>query len=259
MARSYLKRNIRAAILTLILLVGLPVTGWATMAVFDGAAIAKLTDQLSKLQQQISAIVDVKNKVQEQIDAIGKLGQITLPSLNLDKLGGTIIRDLQCLKPDFSKLMPSIDLKDIKINSICGGSALYRDALWVDPDKVVKITTWQDRQVLLDGVHERRERLFTDTIAKALAHSDVAARDVEQTNDVANEVESSLRSSVNSRTSLQAIGQGQVAIIRALAKQNQLLSQLLKVQATYALKNVPGEARAGVDGDKKKPESKSQP
>ncbi|MBT4888732.1 MAG: hypothetical protein HON65_04170 [Rhodospirillales bacterium] len=242
------RRKLRAFLLSSIFIAGLPVTAWAAMAVIDSAAIGKLSNQLTKMQEQIDAVKDVSDKVQEQIDAVGKMGKITLPTFGLDTLGSAIRRDLQCLKPDFSKLMPSIDFEDVEINSVCEGAPIYRDTLWVDPEEIAKLPTWEAREAAEKNVLERRERIFTDAITKAMAHADVAAKDVEQTNKAATELEGSLASSSTSNERLQVIGQGQIIIVRALAKQNQILAQLLKVQAAFALKaGVPVEGLADPD------------
>ncbi len=230
------KHRLKAFVLSTVLVMGLPATAWAAMAVIDSAAIGKLSSQLTKLQEQLDAINDVSNKVQDQINAVGKMGQISIPTFGLDALGSAIRRDMQCLKPDFSKLMPNIDFKDLEINSVCEGAPIYRDTLWVDPKKFTEMPTWDEREAAEKVVKERRERIFVDSITKAMAHADVAAKDVEQTNKAANELESSLASSVDSNDRLQVIGQGQVVIARALAKQNQILAQMLKVQAVFSMR-----------------------
>jgi hypothetical protein len=244
------KRTLIAIALNVAVIFGLPVTAFAAMAVFDSAAVAKMSKELTKLQEQIELLSAVDKKVQEQINAVGKMGKITLPTFSLDNLGAAIRRDLQCLKPDFSQLMPDVDFKDVEINSVCEGAPIYRDTLWLDPDKIAELPTWEERREAEKQVEERRERVLTDTIAKAMAHADVAAQDVDQTNDAANELESALSSSVDSNDRLQVIGQGQVVIARALAKQNQILAQLLKVQAAFAMTaGVPVEGLVNLDDE----------
>lgn len=231
-----LKRRLRGPVLALLILIGLPGVAWAAMAVFDGAAVSKLADQITRMQEQIAAVIEVRDKVQEQIDAIGKLGKVTLPSIDLDKLGATIRRDLQCLKPDFSGLMPEIKFEDINIGSICAGAAFYRDTLWVDPDEIADATTWEGEQVIIDRIAERRKRMFTDTVTKSLAHADMATDDAAQTGDAIGEMKGALNAAENSKQQQQAIGQGQVVIAETMAKQNQLLAQMLKLQAVTAVK-----------------------
>ncbi len=248
MALSYLKTKTRSIILTLLLLVVLPATALATMPVLDNAALVKLTDQLTKLQQQIQATIDVKNKVQEQIDAIGAVGKITIPTINIDALGAAIKRDAQCLMPDFSKLMPEINFEEMEINSVCEGAPVYRQTLWLDPDDIAELPTWELRDAARKKVAARRERVFVDTVSKALAHADVATQDAVKTNKATDDLESTLDAAVDSRTTLHAIGDGQIVIARALTKQNQILAQLLKVQAAFAMRaGVPVEGLAAVD------------
>lgn len=232
-----------AVMFNLAVVVGIPGTAWAVQAVIDSTAVAKLTAQVNKLQEQLETLKAVKDGVQDQIDAVGKMGQITLPGVDLQKMAAGLRRDMQCLKPDLSKLMPSLDFKDIRLGSICDVAPVYRETLWLSPARQAELPSLEARTAAREQVERRRKNVFVDSVSKAMAHADVAAQDVEDTNAAANELESALASSATSNDRLQAIGQGQVLIARALAKQNQLLAQLLKVQATFAM-----EAGASVNG-----------
>lgn len=247
------RRRRRRIILLSLILLATPGVAWAAMAVIDSSAIAKLTNQLSKMQEQIQVLTGISDRVQKQIDAVGKMGKISLPILNAAKLASQIQRDVQCLKPDLSKLMPGIDLEDMDINSVCEGAPVYEQTLWVDPEKINKMPNWSDREDSRRQVERRRQAVLKDAVTKGMAQADVSTKDVEQTNRAANELESSVASATTSNDRLQTIAQGQVLIVRALAQQNQILAQQLKVQsATTMAIGVPVESL----NDPKKTEAK---
>lgn len=143
MADASLKRRLRIAALAAAIAVGVPVAAYATYPVIDTSAIAKLSDQLSKMQQQIDQLkqhtewlTKLSAQVQDQLDAVGRLGKIALPLLNMEKVANQLLRDVQCLKPDLSRLMPGLRPEELDFGSICEGRDLYREMLWYDPDEV---------------------------------------------------------------------------------------------------------------------------
>ena len=48
------------------------------MAVVDASAIAKLTKQLTEMQKQLDAMLEMSKRLQAQIDAIGRVGRVTV-------------------------------------------------------------------------------------------------------------------------------------------------------------------------------------
>ena len=75
-----MRRGRALAVAAVLLLV--PVPAWAIMTVFDPQAFSRLGEQLTKLQQQVEALEkqtgflgDIARKAQDQIDAIGRVGQ----------------------------------------------------------------------------------------------------------------------------------------------------------------------------------------
>lgn len=207
----------------------------AAMPVIDTAAIAKLTDQLSKLQDQIDVLTDLQKKAQDQINAIGKMGQITLPMVNMARMVSRLRSDAQCLVPDFSKLMPSVDFEDVNFGSICEGGNVYQKTLFLDPDEL-KNMPWEEQRLHQVEVKERRQRVVADTVAKSMAAADMASKvAADETGASADELEGSVSSAKDSNDRLAAIATGQVLIVRALAQQNQILAMQLKVQAATAL------------------------
>ncbi len=214
----------------------------AAMAVVDASAIGKLTDQLSKMQQQIETLNGISTTLQEQIDAVGKMGRITFPTLSTAKIGSRLRQDLQCLKPDFSKLMPNINFEDLRWNSICQGSAAYRDTLFINPEDLTKLPSWEEQEKTLQTLNDRRRRILEEATSNGLAHGDIATKDVEHLNKAADDLASTVTSATTQNDRLAAIAQGQVILVRALGQQNQILATMLKVQSAFAL-------QAGVRAD----------
>ncbi|MBF0250851.1 MAG: hypothetical protein HQL35_09520, partial [Alphaproteobacteria bacterium] len=200
-------------------------TAWAAMAVIDTAAIAKLTDQLNKAVEQIKQLTDVNKKLQDQIDAVGKAGQIVLPNFNSTRIASQIKQDLECLKPDLSKLMPLIEFEDVNWNSVCQAGTAYRQTLWLDPDKPIKAGNFDDLNKQAKAVKNRRERVLSQATESGLALADIAAKDVEKTLHAADELESQVKAAKDERAHIATIAQGQVLLARSMAQQNQILAQ----------------------------------
>jgi len=229
-----------------------PATTYAAMAVVDTPAIGKLIDQLNKMQEQITLLGDMKNLTQDQLDAIGALGQITLPFLNSAKLGSQIAQDLQCLKPDLSKLMPNVEFDSLDWKSVCQGGSAYRSSLWLDKENLVSIP-WTEQVKLSRAVEERRENVLSDATEKGMALADVATSEVEKTSKAADEIEAAAKSAKTENDRLAVIAESQAALLRSSARQTQLLAQMLKVQSAFALKaGVPVESLLSEGDDKKK-------
>ena len=249
MAKETLRKAIKLSVKTIsrsVLLLSLAnsTPALASMAVVDTAAIGKLTDQLSKMQQQIETLTGISTTLQDQIDAVGKMGRITLPTLNVSKIGSRLRQDLQCLKPDFSKLMPNVNFEDLRWNSICQGSAAYKDTLFINPEDLVKLPSWEKQQEELQKIEDRRRRVLEEATANGLAHGDIATKDVEHLNKAADDLANTVTSAKTQNDRLAAIAQGQVILVRALGQQNQILATMLKVQSAFAL-----QAGVRVDSD----------
>ena len=149
-----MNRRLRTVALAFGIVLATPAIAYATYPVIDVSAIAKLGEQLSKMQKQIDQLkqhtewlTKLSAQAQGTIDAIGAAGQIALPVLNMQKLTNRIMRDIQCLTPDLSGLMPGINLDDLDFFSICEGRSIYRKSLWFDP----KESTADPVQVVASG------------------------------------------------------------------------------------------------------------
>lgn len=256
MGRPPLKQRLRAAALTLSLVVGVPSIAYSAMAVVDTGAIAQLAQQMNKLQEQVDQLRQqtewldtLSTQVQDQINAIGEMGQLTLPTLNLQKLTGQVMRDAQCLKPDFEKLMPGLSADELNFDSICGGSQAYQKALWFDPNDPeswpegsaweedgTSEEKWANRAAARAVIEARRRAVTKDAASKGMAQADKAATDTAELNQKASEeLEAATRAAQTQQDRLAVVAQGQVLTNRQLVQQNQLLAQLLKVQSTMLM------------------------
>ena len=224
------------ALLLAFVLFSAPPPANGAMAVFDSAALSKLADQVTSLTKQLEELKAVNNFLQDQLDAIGEMGKITLPSFDLAKLGQRLKQDLECLKPDFSKLMPKVDFKDVEWGSICDGGRAYQSSLFINKEDYDLLPDWEAKKEARRDIRERRERIHEDATTKALAQADIATADVEKTKDAADELEQSANAAKTQNDRLAVIANGQVALIKAQAQTNQILATLLKVQATTAIK-----------------------
>jgi hypothetical protein len=258
MGRTPLKRKLRTAALTISLVVGVPGVAYSALAVVDTGAIAQLAQQMNKLQEQVDQLRQqtewldtLSEQVQDQINAIGAMGQLTLPALNLQKLTGQVMRDAQCLKPDFEKLMPGLSADELNFDSICGGAQAYRQALWFDPDDPESWSLpegdewnagastdekWRLRARAREAVEQRRRSVAKDSSTKGLAQADLASGETAETNQKATEeLEAATLAATTQQDRLAVIAQGQVLSNRQLVQQNQLLAQLLKVQSAMLM------------------------
>ncbi|MAO55952.1 MAG: hypothetical protein CMM61_09650 [Rhodospirillaceae bacterium] len=239
----------------------------------DSAALAKLTEQISAMQKQFSELTkqtgwltEMSGQLQSQLNAIGEMGQISIPSLNLGNVANKIKRDLQCLAPDFASLMPSLNFDEMDFGSICDGRAFYKEALWFDPDQVRNSDAYKDlppEQIwrVLDreraAVDSRRQAVAKEVAAGGMAAGDLAATDgAEDAEKAASDLESKAKAANTHQERLAVIAQGEVLTNKQLVQQNQLLAQLLKVQSTMLMhmsttvENWPGAAAQNETGDK---------
>ncbi len=212
-----------------------PKQAMPAMAVIDSMAIGKASTQITKLTEQIEKLNELRDQAQAQIDAIGKMGKITLPTINVQTLGNRLAKDAQCLKLDLEALMPKVDFEDIELNSICSSNNVYKQTLLANPDILQKLP-WAEQHAVLADIQKRRDTVLADTATKAMAAGDMGLKSSTELNEAADELQSSVNGAQTENARLAVIAQGQVAIIRGLAQQNQALSQMLKLQAAFYMK-----------------------
>ncbi|NMM43929.1 hypothetical protein HH303_05545 [Rhodospirillaceae bacterium KN72] len=240
-----MKHLLRSGVAAALLIVAVPAS--AEYPTHDAVAIEQLRKALEAANKQIEQLTEMVSTLQSQLDAVGAAGQITLPVFNMAKIGSQLRQDAQCLLPDLTKLMPSLDFEDISFGSICDRSSVYRQTLWIDPsDK--NALPFGEQTDLRAEVNTRRENILVDVTSKALAQGDMAADTAVQLNEAADEYETNVRATQQSNERLNLIAQGQVMTARALAQQNQILATMLKLQAAFIMKaGVPVDSIIAVE------------
>ncbi|WP_413208339.1 hypothetical protein [Rhodospirillum sp. A1_3_36] len=263
MARTSLKgRRLRAVALVCALIVA-PGVAWATYPVIDVKALAEAARQLNALKEQIllikkeienttqilTVLKDVSNLVQEQIDAIGELGEIPVPVLNVIKMTRQLQRDAMCLKPNLEALMPSLDMDDINLASICSARTAYADTLWFDPAKA-KEMTWEEQDAARREVLKRRQRVLRTAAVDGLAQAAVqTAATADQADQAVGELERHAKAAKNVNSRLAVLNQTLLLIARQYATQTQLLASTLRIQAAQATMSTVDQDPMNPDGE----------
>ena len=209
----------------------------SALTVSDPATHAKLAEEISKMQKMFEELQAQKKILEDQIAAIGKMGQIALPNLNLDKLTQSITKTIQCTLLDrnaLQALLPGVNLEDVNISSVCQGRQLYQNALFGNPQEYdalsIKEKTQKNNQI-----QRRRENLYRDNMVKALALADVTLKETEELSQAVTNLESSASSAKTQNDRLAVIAQGTAVIARGIAQSNQMLALMLKNQTMEAI------------------------
>jgi len=226
-----------------------PAQAQAAMAVVDNTALAQWSERLNGLKKQIETAVEslkvlnmvvnginvVSKFLQDQVDAIGRLGKIHLPFLNTVKLAQRLQKDIKCLMTDLSKLMPSIDFRDLDFGSICKARASYQDLFWLDPEEARKLDH-KTLQKLKSKIKERRNALAKTASASGLATAHVMSTQTSTITATAiDELERNVREAQSIQERLGAIGQGIVLQNRQAAQLNTMTAEILRIQATMLM------------------------
>ena len=239
----------RILIITTFTFIGLIIPALAAMNVIDTAAISKWSEQINAMTEQteigteqLSGINDISLSAKDTVDAIGKAGSITLPFANMVKLGSQLRRDAMCLLPDLEDLMPNLAFEDLSWNGICQSADLYRQSLFLkeddgQTDSDTPLQTSADMRGEHNAVRDRRVALYQDSVLKGLSGGDIGVKSSEELLDASDELESSAGGATTQNERLAVIARGQVLMVQAMAQQNQLLAQLLKVQSMYAMQS----------------------
>lgn len=214
-----------------------PITAFAAWTVFDPTAVAKLTETIKLAKEQISKLQEIRTGIQDQVEAIGEATQINIPSLNLEKLTGNLKETLNCtlINPDdFKAMMPSLNMEDFSIKSVCQGKKVYQNILFGSPEEFAKLTSDQ-RSALSAKIRIRRSQLLTNTTTKSLAFADKQLLDSSTLSESAEELDYAASTAKNTNDRLAVIAKGQVMQLQAQAQTNQLLAMLLKLQASQTV------------------------
>lgn len=217
------------------------------MAVFDGTAVGKAIEQLAELKKQVATELDQLTELKKQVDflndinglmsevsdAIGSLSHITLPLPNVDRITAQIKSDARCLMPNSAGW--GIKFTDLNFGSICETATKYREALFLDTDKLQGMS-FPEQQAQRQQVAARRNALLADTTSRALAQADVQMKQADELNNAADGLQSALGNAETMQDRLHVIAQTEIAQTRAMAGQTQILAEMLKIQAAAAIK-----------------------
>ncbi len=237
---------VKAALVVLGLVVAVPAANGA-MAVFDASALGQAVQQLAEFKKMVTTQMESLGELKKQVDflteinglmdevssAIGEVTHITLPLPNLDRMKSQIKRDMQCLMPDGAGW--GIRLADLNFGSICESSGKYRDALFSDTAKL-KAMPFNEQRIQRHQVEIRRNALLADTTTRALAQSDVQMKQADELNSTADDLQSALAGAKTVQDRVHVQAQIGIAQTRAMAQQNQILAQMLKLHAATAIK-----------------------
>lgn len=221
----------------------------AAMAVFDGTLIGKAVEQikeaksqlatqleqLSKLKEQLGFLNDISKLSSEIQSAIGSVSSISLPIPDISKLAAQVRSDARCLIPDGTSW--GIGTKDLNLGSICATSSKYKDALFIDDGKMNKDgKSFAETQAAWTTAQKRRDALLGDSAVRALAQADVQVDQAKTVNAAADQLQTQLNSAQTVQDRLTVGVQAQILTVRTLAQTNQMLAQLLKLQAAGEIK-----------------------
>lgn len=229
----------------------------AAMAVIDVKNIAEAQKQLTTLKEQLSTVKDqlatakeslsvitdqldtlrqVQSIAGDTLSSIGELGNLSIPSLNFQSLASSVSGDMACLIPDYKQLMPSIKFDEVDFGSICERGNAYKSGLVATPESLTA-GTWEEKAKIQKSVSQNRIATITDATVKGLAQSDEAHETAVKTLETAQEYKNAGQTAETVNARLQVLIELQVAQLVATAQTNQILAQMLKINASQALNN----------------------
>ncbi len=296
---SVIKRRLRVLGIAGAIMV-VPSVALATYPVFDATSFAKLTEQFNQLTKQLDELMEqteilgkISNGMQDQINAIGKMGRVTMPIVNLARLSQQITKDARCLLPDLSGLMPDIDFDSVDWESICARRAFYKEMLWFDPedpdswqvpeDALPEDWSYPDggnwgggsggdwknpdassssqrayalmRDLAREQVLKRQNSVVSEAINTGLAQSDQIVDQVESNQDTADELEANADAAEKINEHLAAMNKILLHQDRQMTAVQQQNAQMLRIQAAMLMKLMPPDAswEQAMSGSEKMP------
>lgn len=231
----------------------------AAMPVIDQSVLAQAIEEVKAAKDQLVAAIeqikwltdifdtlnDMVKIVQDELDAIGRLGRIDLPWLNLLKSGQNLRRDIACLIPNLKEM--GIFWKDLKFRSICEGKDSYRKILFIPKDKAEEAMTWQEHARLRQEAEARRRALWVDVATEAMAMAHLTKEsDLQDTLQAIDDLEDAARRSEDMNSRLNVIAHGIVLQNKQMAHLQKLMALQLQVQTSHFLADsVPASSRGG--------------
>lgn len=292
---SVIKRRLRVLVIASAIM-SVPSVALATYPVFDATSFAKLTEQFNQLTKQLDELMEqteilgkISTGMQDQINAIGKMGRVTMPIVNLARLSQQITKDARCLLPDLRGLMPDIDFDSVDWESICARRAFYKEMLWFDPedpdswqvpeDALPEDWSYPDggnwggdsgadwsnpdssfalmelRDIAREQVLKRQNAVVSEAINTGLAQSDQIVDQVESNQDTADELEANADAAEKINEHLAAMNKILLHQDRQMTAMQQQNAQMLRIQAAMLMKLMPADAswEQAMSGSEKMP------
>jgi hypothetical protein len=168
------------------------------------------------------------------LDAIGEAGKVAVPFVNGQKVLKRLNRSWGCLvlgADDLKRAMPGLDFSEIDLGSICGARDFYKKGLFIDPEQFKNLSPYQ-REKLILLFKKRRENVASESVLRALGTATTALEANKEYNASIEDLKSAVDGTNTQNERLAVIASGQVLIAQGIAQTNQLLSQLLKLQAS---------------------------
>jgi hypothetical protein len=133
--------------------------------------------------------------------------------------------------------MPGLDFSEIDLGSICGARDFYKKGLFIDPADLNSLTNRQ-RTNLKKLILRRRENVASESVLRALGTATTALEINKEYNASIEDLKSAGDGANTQNERLAMIASGQVLIAQGIAQTNQLLSQLLKLEASIEARTV---------------------
>lgn len=240
-----------------------PAPAHAEYPVLDKASLAKLAEQLKQakedfknqfeqlltLKEQLGFLFEIKNFINETVDTIGEMASIVLPITNAERIAAQMRGNIACLFPD--GMAWGIDFADLNL-SICSLKSKYKKSFFLTEDEA-KEMTFEEQDAKRQKAMRNRDAFLADTTLRSMSAADVQLRNASDLNKAADELRSSGESATTLQQRLAVSNRTAAEQLRATAAQNEILAQMLKLQAAMALKaGVPLNEVNGGDGEGKK-------
>jgi len=200
--------------------------------VTDLGAYQRMATQLNQLREQFEEVIKIRNGITDTINAVGAAGRIVMPYTNMDKIKASLKRDLKCLIPN-TDIVWGVEFEDLDL-SLCDLGNRYLESLtFFAPDHAGK--TQSEIRTIKQNIRQSRENILVEAVTKGLALADKGQKDVEELSILSDDI--TLNSSVVSelKSMLAVNNQAQAGILQAFAQQNQILLQMLRIQAATAM------------------------
>lgn len=233
----------------------------AAYAVLDSAMVAKAAEQIKELKSQVATELEQLGKLKESVgfltdiakfagdvsDAIGTIANITLPIPNIEKMRAQIKSDMRCLMPEGVKW--GIKFEELNLASICETSSKYREALFVDQKKLMRMG-FNEQEAARRIAAAHRTALLEDTALRSLAQGDVQLQQADKLTSAADDLQTALGGATTVQDRLHVQAQANILQARAAANQNAMLAQMLKLQAAAEIKaGLPADKVAEITGE----------